>query len=253
MQMITNFRDLGGIKNKEGKTVKKHKFLRSGELSRLTKKQSDQLRDEFDLAKVVDFRSTKEAEERPDILVPDTKYIHIDILENIKDEGASIEDFVQIGSPKRAHEYMQKLYNEITVDPTAQKGYRSFFEEILSLQEQGSLLFHCFAGKDRTGIGAALILEALDVPKKEIYTDFMVTNQLRQQENQEILQAARAEGMAEKPLKALAVALNVDNSYLDAFYQSVSDNYGSTAAYLKEALQLDNDRKQALQQRFLNE
>ncbi|MGK0550993.1 tyrosine-protein phosphatase [Enterococcus faecalis] len=253
MQSITNFRDLGGIKNKAGKAVKPRSFLRSGELSKLSQEQSLQLKKSFHLGKIIDFRSTKEAKERPDAAVPETKYVQIDILENIHDEGASIEDFIQLGSPERAHEYMAKLYGEITLDSVAQKGYRDFFEEILTLDDDSSLLFHCFAGKDRTGIGAALILETLAVPKPAIYTDYLLTNQLRQQENQALLQQAKAAGLQAEHLQALAVALDVDSSYLDAFYQTVNDHYGSVDKYLTDALQLDQDSRQMLQHRFLTE
>lgn len=251
MSSITNFRDIGGIKNKEGKQVIPKTFFRSGELSQLTKEQSTDLENTYRLAKIVDLRSQQEVSQRPDVDVPKTEYVHIDILKNVQDEGASMDDFAQIGTPENAQNYMKKLYKEITLDPTAQKGYQKFFEEILSLEAQEGLLFHCFAGKDRTGIGAALILESLSVPQTAIYADYLLTNQLRQKENQLLIQQAKASGLQALNLKALEVALNVDKSYLDEFYQTVAANYGSIDAYLTTALKLDQDSKKILQQRFL--
>ncbi|MBO0471311.1 tyrosine-protein phosphatase [Enterococcus sp. DIV0242_7C1] len=251
MVTITNFRDIGGIKNKEGKKLKTDVFLRSGELSSLTKEDEQRLEKKYHLGKIIDLRSELEVEERPDMSVPKSEYIHIDILEDIQDEGASIGDFVKIGSPEKSASYMAKLYGDIALNTTSQKGYNKFFEEILALQEQESILFHCFAGKDRTGIAAALVLETLNVSRKEIYTDYLKTNELRKKENAMILEQARKTNLEEANLEALHVALNVDSSYLDNFYQTVEAQYGDISTYLKQAIGLDKGTIEILNHRFL--
>ncbi|EOL48991.1 tyrosine-protein phosphatase [Enterococcus caccae] len=251
MVTITNFRDIGGIKNKDGKHIKKDVFLRSGELSKLTKEDEQRLETTYRLGKIIDLRSEAEVEERPDMSVPKTEYIHIDILEDIQDEGASISDFVKIGSPEKSASYMEKLYADIALNNTAQKGYNKFFEEILALQKQESILFHCFAGKDRTGIAALLVLETLDVPREAIYKDYLLTNELRKKENAEILEQARKAELEEQNLEALHVALNVDSRYLDNFYQTVEAQYGDVSTYLKQAINIDKITKDTLNQRFL--
>ncbi|ALS02816.1 hypothetical protein ATZ33_15965 [Enterococcus silesiacus] len=251
MVTITNFRDIGGIKNKAGKQIKKNVFLRSGELSNLTKEDEKRLETIYQLGKIIDLRSEAEVEERPDLTVPKAEYIHIDILEDIQDEGASIEDFVKIGSPEKSAAYMEKLYADIALNTTSQKGYNKFFEEILALQKPESILFHCFAGKDRTGIAALLVLETLDVPREAIYADYLLTNDLRKQENAMILEQAKKAQLEETNLEALHVALNVDNSYLDNFYQTVEKQYGDIATYLKRAIGIDKGTKEALNHRFV--
>lgn len=251
MVTITNFRDIGGIKNKEGKQVKKDVFLRSGELSKLTKEDEQRLETTYRLSKIIDLRSEAEVEERPDMSVPKTEYIHIDILEDIQDEGASISDFVKIGSPEKSASYMEKLYADIALNTTAQRGYNKFFEEILALQQQESILFHCFAGKDRTGIAALLVLETLGVPRAAIYQDYLLTNELRKKENAEILEQAKKADLEEQNLEALHVALNVDSRYLDNFYQTVEAQYGDISTYLKQAINIDKVTKDTLNQRFL--
>ncbi|GGD05054.1 tyrosine-protein phosphatase [Enterococcus wangshanyuanii] len=251
MVTITNFRDIGGIQNKAGKKLRTNVFLRSGELSSLTKEDEKRLENNYHLGKIIDLRSNLEVEERPDMSVPKSEYIHIDILEDIQDEGASIGDFVKIGSPEKSASYMEKLYADIALNTTSQKGYNKFFEEILALQDQESILFHCFAGKDRTGIAAALILETLNVSRKDIYTDYLKTNELRKKENAMILEQARKTNLEEANLEALHVALNVDSSYLDNFYQTVEAQYGDIATYLKQAIGLDKGSIEILNHRFL--
>lgn len=251
MVTITNFRDIGGIKNKEGKQIKKNVFLRSGELSSLAKEDEQRLETTYRLGKIIDLRSEAEVTERPDMSVPKTEYIHIDILEDIQDEGASIEDFVKIGSPEKSAAYMEKLYADIALNKTSQKGYNKFFEEILTLPQQESILFHCFAGKDRTGIAALLILETLDVPREAIYTDYLLTNNLRKKENAQILEQAKKAHLEPANLDALHVALNVDSSYLDNFYQTVEKQYGDVSTYLTQAIGMDKATKEAFNHRFL--
>lgn len=251
MVTITNFRDIGGIKNKDSKQIKKGIFLRSGELSSLSKEDEKRLETTYRLGKIVDLRSEAEVQERPDMSVPKAEYIHIDILEDIQDEGASIEDFVKIGSPEKSASYMEKLYADIALNKTSQKGYNQFFEEILALPKEESVLFHCFAGKDRTGIAALLVLETLNVPKEAIYTDYLLTNNLRKKENAMILEQAKKAQLEEANLEALHVALNVESRYLDNFYQTVEKEYGNISTYLKQAIGIDKGSKEALNHRFL--
>lgn len=251
MVTITNFRDIGGIKNKDGKKVLKDVFLRSGELSSLTKEDEQRLETIYRLSKIIDLRSEAEVEERPDKTIPKTDYIHIDILEDMTDDGATIADFVKIGSPEKSAAYMEKLYANIALNTTAQKGYNRFFEEILALEKEQSILFHCFAGKDRTGIAALLVLESLDVPKEAIYTDYLITNELRKQENAMIIEQAKTANLTESNLAALQIALNVDSSYLDSFYQTVEKEYGNIPTYLKQAIGVDKEMLETINHRFL--
>lgn len=248
---ITNFRDLGGIKNKDGQLIKRKKFLRSGELFSVTEKEQEKLIKEYHVKLVVDFRSEEEVQKRPNQLLPDFEYIHIDIVKERQEEGASLEDFIQVGSAKQAVEYMQKLYWDIALDNHAKQGYDKFLNSIIDLPEKCSILFHCFAGKDRTGIAAALLLELLDVPRETIVQDYLLTNQLRKKENQTILTAAKASEIEVESLAALEVALNVDKSYLDNFYRAIEDHYGDISTYLRQEIGISNALKKNLKDKFL--
>lgn len=251
MVSITNFRDIGGIANRQGEVVKEKIFLRSGELTRVSKEDQKKLKEFYQLSKIIDFRSEKEINERPDQTIPDATYVHIDIIKNIHEEGASLDDFVVIGSVEKARNYMQKLYCDIALDPIAQKGYQQFFEEIIDLPKEKSVLFHCFAGKDRTGIGAALILEALDVSREIIYHDYLQTNQLRKKENAYLLDEAREKNLGNEQVAALEIALKVEQGYLHAFYQSVEEHFGSVTVYLEQAIGMNYSMRKTLQEHFL--
>jgi len=253
MKTITNFRDLGGLKNRENKKIKPKKLLRSGELSRVSSADQQQLLDLYRLDKIVDLRSMDEVAERPDIVFETIENIHIDIFKNIHEEGAGLSDFVKLGSGEKAKSYMHNLYQMMTTNKVSQMGFAQVIETVLSVAPENSFLFHCFAGKDRTGISAALLLETLDIPRELIYQDYLETNKLRIQENQEILQAAQNQGASPAVLEALTIALNVKSEYLDTFYQTVNKEFGGIQSYLKNELKLSPSMKRDLQHLLLTD
>ena len=78
-------------------------------------------------------------------------------------------------SEKAAEEYMAGLYRNLVMDPFSRQQYRKFFGILLD-QKEGAVLWHCSAGKDRVGVGTALLLSALGVPRETILADYMMVN-----------------------------------------------------------------------------
>lgn len=238
METITNFRDLGGIQNKDGQTILSKRILRSGELSRVSIKEQIELLEVYQLGKIIDLRSEEEVTERPDKIFENTEYRHIDIFKYEK-EGSGLEDFQEIATAEKAQEYMKNTYRTMATNRGAQEGFTQMIEETLStISSDNSVLFHCFAGKDRTGVSAALLLEILNVPKDIIYTDYMTTNALRVKENDELIQLAQSNGLNEESIEAFKIALNVEEDYLDTFYQTVNKEFGNIQDFISTQLEI---------------
>ncbi len=252
METITNFRDLGGLINRQGQKIAAKKILRSGELSRVSESEQEILANDFRLQKIIDLRSLEEVTKRPDKVFAAAEYVHIDIFKQIHDEGASLEDFVRIGSIERSKAYMNEIYQTMAVNPGAQAGFTQMIETALSVAEDHSFLFHCFAGKDRTGISAALLLEILEIPRETIYQDYLATNQLRVKENQELIQTAVANGADPGAVAALNVALTVESEFLDTFYQTVQQEFGDLGAYLADTLRISSNMQKDLRALLLD-
>lgn len=253
MNTITNFRDLGGIQNKHGKQLQTHRLLRSGELSQLSPPQHQQLIQHYQVEKIIDFRSMDEVQQRPDIAITGARHVHIDLLAEAQHKAqASIAAFSQLESTARTQEYMLALYRELALSPAAQAGYRRFFQELLTSHAQKSVLFHCAAGKDRTGIAAMLILEILEVPRTLIYQDYLKTNSMRSSENARLIAKAAATGANPAQQAALRVALQVDQQYLQRFYATVEQHYDTMTSYLQSVIQIDPASKQQLQRCYLD-
>jgi len=252
METITNFRDLGGIQNKDGQTILSKKLLRSGELSRVSIKEQIELLEVYELGKIIDLRSEEEVAERPDKTFENTEYRHIDIFKNEKDEETGLDDFKEIATVEQAHNYMNNSYHTMATDEAAQEGFSQMIEETAStLSVENSVLFDCFAGKDRTGISAALLLEILNVQRDVIYADYMATNALRVKENNELLQLAQANGLNTKSAEAFLVTLNVATDYLDTFYQTVDDEFGTIQNFISSQLQIPTSMQKDLRSLLL--
>lgn len=252
MSIITNFRDLGGIQNRHGQHLLARRLLRSAELSQLPDAEIRLLVQDYQLNKIIDLRSDEEARQRPDTLIDSIRYVHIELLAEARHMAqASIAALSTLDDHSNIHAYMLTLYQELALSPVAHAGYQRFFRELLNNAAHESVLFHCAAGKDRTGIAAMLILEALEVARPVIYQDYLETNRLRQKENARLIAKAAAAGADPAKQAAFAIALRVDSRYLDRFYTTVEEHYGSVDDYLQSVIGLDPYSKQQLQQQYL--
>ncbi|MDH6363556.1 protein-tyrosine phosphatase [Enterococcus sp. PF1-24] len=232
---LANFRQLGGLENREGKKIQENRLLRSGELYNLNQASRDLL-NEHQLIKVIDLRGADEREKRPDDQLPEINYAWIDIMKDVENT-ASMSSFMEVGDVEGIDQHMFSIYDNLILDKGAQEGYRQYFEELLKT-ENGSVLFHCFAGKDRTGIAAALTLELLDVPKTTIYQDYLATNAQRQVPNQLMFDELIAQGANERQVETMRVAMEVKTEYLEHAYQLLEKTFGDITNYSKEVLHL---------------
>ncbi|MEG0284628.1 MULTISPECIES: tyrosine-protein phosphatase [Vagococcus] len=238
MNSLVNFRDIGNMPTVEGKHVKPGFFLRSGEVVNLQESAVNSLIHDYKLKTIIDLRGQIETSERPDDTLNGVDYINIDILKDVKGQGASFEDLLKGSSS--ADKGMLELYESLVLTDGAQKGYQQFLERIVS-QPESPILFHCFAGKDRTGLGAAIILKSLGVSDKYIFEDYLKTNDMRKDANQLIIDDLRAKGLTEEQLREVLVMMNVDQRYLEHSFGLINKEFGSFEGYVVDALNMPKD------------
>ncbi|MCD8264868.1 MAG: tyrosine-protein phosphatase [Tannerellaceae bacterium] len=221
-----NFRDLGGIRNKEGKYVKWGKLFRSDEMKDLTKEDVIYL-NSIPLVTVVDFRSGEEIEESPDVL-PDSVRAHYILSITPGNLGElSMQDITSL-SAEQSIGIMEAINRQFVTDPACIDQYKQFFS-LLQNEENLLLLFHCTAGKDRTGIAAYLFLTCLNVEEKDILNDYLSSNMYLQDKY----------GAYIKQYPALAPLLEVKPEYLKAGIEAIRQNYGTTSHFLENYLMVD--------------
>ncbi|PXY89422.1 protein-tyrosine-phosphatase [Bifidobacterium asteroides] len=247
---ITNFRDLGGIGTIHGRLVRPHKFIRSGQLVGLDEETKRELVDRYQVTQVVDFRRPFEIQESPDDRLEGVTFTNIDLLEQSGTNSASLDDFASLGLANQVNGHMLNVYHDLVMSPAAQQGYGRFLRIVVD-NTQGATLFHCFAGKDRTGFAAALVLWLLEVDDAQIFADYLKTNQERVAANNQLLDQFRARGFDQDSLDALQIALCVKKEYLAHAQETMVEAYGDVFAYARQALGFGPDQVETLRSNLL--
>jgi protein-tyrosine phosphatase len=157
---VYNCRDLGAYVTLDGNTTKSQVFLRSDNLTDLQIQEITYLKS-LGLQAVIDFRHLDEINPSPDPFANDTDvaYHNIAILDHAQ---FTLEDLNQI--------QLHDLYIQISKN-------RSFIQSVFKClaQYEGVVLFHCSAGKDRTGVISALLLKLAGVSDVDIVADYEVS------------------------------------------------------------------------------
>ncbi|MDR2490499.1 MAG: tyrosine-protein phosphatase [Spirochaetaceae bacterium] len=180
-----NVRDVGGYQTTDGKTVKTGLLYRSGDLNRLFDRDTDYLFYELGIKTVVDFRSVTERAENPDIRRNKAVDVHLPIEDNyvapysrVTTDGTSGDDVMLNGYTYLgggSYTYTPRGGTATTRNGADTNGsidqYKAFFTELKNADKP--LLFHCSAGKDRTGVAAAFLLAILGVDKETIISDYL--------------------------------------------------------------------------------
>ncbi len=242
LQGAINFRDLGGYATQDGHHVKWKEIYRSADISKLSDSDLAILQTRM-IGDVVDLRGVGESGRAPDRLNPGTDYILCPAGSD-QDLQAWMK---QISTLSSGGDSMMVVYYSNTAFLAAR--YKPFFGKLLELPANKALLFHCTAGKDRTGIGAALLLYALGVPYSTIVDDYVATNYYRAQENQQrIHQMTQMMHVNEQVATDL---LSAKKQYLDATFDAITKQYGSVDNFLKTQIGLDDLQLQALRKKYL--
>lgn len=222
-----NFRDLGGFKTKEGKYTKWGKLFRSDDLNHLTENDLNYLAS-IPMNTIVDFRSGQEIEKAPD-KNPESLKKNI----SLSIEPGNISTYEQLFSlsEKEMEQFMMNLNVSLVTDSTIINKYKEFFA-LLQSDNDIPLMFHCSAGKDRTGMATTLILYALGVDEKTIIDDYLASNYY----------LADKYAPMKKQYPNMAALFEVRANYIKAGLEQIKKDHISIDNYLINVLKVDIDR-----------
>lgn len=247
-----NYRDLGGYQTIDGHTVKWRRLLRSGSLHHLTSQDLQYLSD-LKVAKDIDLRSPRETKKEPDQVPDVAEYIANPIFSTDETRASqpisSFSDELN-ADPTRGRQHMRTVYHEMVAEPGPQQAYREFFQQLLSAPDDRPILFHCTAGKDRTGIGAYLLLNALKVHPDVIIKDYLLTNELVKGVQQDIKQKLTAAHFSSNYIQNSLDMASVKQEYLQTAQDAIQKISGSVELYLKEVMQLSDSDLQVLRHKY---
>ena len=236
LQGAMNFRDLGGYTGREGRSVRWRRLFRSDHLGRLTQDDYASLAD-LRLHGSIDFRGLAERAENPCQLpgiVQHSLAIEPTVVQRMEAMAAAEREL----TGPIVVELMEDLYRSLVIDHASR--FSELFQHLLDAE--GPLVFHCTAGKDRTGVAAALILFALGVSREQVMKDYLLTN--------DVLKPPEL-FHSRTPVEALRVLWRVQESFLGAALDAIEVEHGDVDRYLTNRLGLTRAALDTLTDRYL--
>lgn len=257
---VVNFRDLGGYVTQDNRTVRWGQIYRAGQLDRPSSSGTDSLK-ALNIATVVDLRFSEETERYPthwqafpNVRVLEWQQFYSpekasgDSANSIK---LSWQEALETGDTQEVRHAMRDNY------PTKLYSHKGVYRAMLNSLIDGDvpLVFHCAAGKDRTGVGAAIILGLLGVSRDDIIEDYLLTQQVT--ENlYERFRAGGATGhqdhsdfqqrLASYPQSLIAPIFEADPNYIRTLLDYVESKYGDFANYAEQVLEFGEQELEQL-------
>ncbi|MEU9003746.1 tyrosine-protein phosphatase [Streptomyces sp. NPDC048551] len=238
LEGTANFRDAGGYRTTTGQWVKMGEIYRSDALAKLTANDLATLQ-RLRVKTVFDLRTQDERGKDADRVPAGAAYVVADVF------AGSPAFRTMPKSPDEAVKNMIDAEKTMVSGEGGKKAYTQVFEGI-GKDRGRAFLFHCTAGKDRTGWANATLLTALGVPQETVMADYLASNDYRKSANDAILShLPAAQAAVYKPL------LDVRPEYLNAGYAEVEATYGSFDRYLKNGLGIDSHELRDLKEDLL--
>ncbi len=248
-EKISNLRCLGGYVNKDGKKVKNNLLYRSGNLNIDNEKLNDVL-NSLRIKTVYDLRSSAEIKKEPYIIPNNITYKNYPVLASLdcffKDLNFDLSSGKQAFNLLNANSFMVDINREMASNSTM---FGDVIKDIIKLNGK-PILFHCSAGKDRTGILSALLLLCLDVSYEEIMKDYLLSNDYLKDNIELKFDKFKNMNLREEDINKVKDMLIVKEEYLNGFLNIVKE-YDSFEIYAKEKLNLSNNDLKSLKELFL--
>ena len=251
LQGTPNFRDVGGYETTDGRFVRWGLLYRSGVLSGLTDADLVYLA-QLHVHVVCDFRTPQENNVAPEKWINDPAVRHVsDAIgtQGNNNQSTSVEELL-VGnpSPDALRQRFEQMYGRMAIDDAPQ--FAIAFKEIVD----GPLpmLYHCTAGKDRTGIFTALVLRSLGVPESTIDADYHLTETYLTRESQKKMAVASADpALAKLAPDQLQVLMAADPASIHAVMTAIDQKFGSFDEYRRRALHVSDADLEKVKARLL--
>lgn len=245
-----NLRDFGGYHNTRGQQIATGKLFRCGNMAEIPEHAFDDFA-ALDVGVICDLRSEDEAMSAPSPETgPFSCRVHIPIWPGSSTQFQDTVAGDQKPTKKDFIEFMARVTREIARDHV--EAYKQLMRELVNTHR--GFLLHCSAGKDRTGIGAALILTLLEVDRVVILHDYLVSN-----EAEELFVRMRArmvQNIEQNNLpyevddEIIRILSGVKEEYLLGAFEEIDNHYGGIHGYM-EAIGISATDEQHLKDRLL--
>ena len=250
LQGVDNFRDYGDYPTTDGRRLRRGLLYRSAGHSRATDTDLEALA-ALDIAVVVDLRRAEERLREPSrrpaefagsVIVNDDIHDEDSWVRHMTTSELTVESF---------REYMIDYYRKAPGDRRHIDLFSRYFQALA--ETEGPFLIHCAAGKDRTGILAALTHHIAGVHRDDIFADFLLTNNPERMAMRlpQVSEAIRQLSGKTPDPEAVMVVMGVEADYLEAALTVLAEDFGGVDAYLENVLGVTPQAREALRARLL--
>ena len=240
-----NFRDLGGYMTEGGRITKWETVYRSGSPADLTEADFKEL-SRRGIRTVCDFRTNEEREKEPNRFAEgnsDVEYWTRDYTMEAGDLMAVLggED----AGPAKSRAAMIAFYRDLPEQHA--ESYRQMFRYLA--EGRTPLAFNCSAGKDRAGMGAALLLTLLDVPRETVIADYALSDDVVDY-RAEMKESAAANSdyaaLAQLPWETIEPLMASDPTYIESAFAALEERHGSVDAFIEQELGVTPQMKEKI-------
>lgn len=254
---IHNFRDYGGYRARGGMLREGH-LWRSGHHFGATPEDLDEVH-RIGIARVIDLRGDSERAQFPCLRHEQfAGQVVFHPGETAGDHGLSsggraVHDEAAAGvrTAEDARAAMVKLYNKLPFRPVLVGTFKLYLQTLA--EDHGPSLLHCFAGKDRTGVGAAIVHRLLGVHPDDVMADYLLTNTAGNSEARIASAAANIRESFGRSMNddALRMIMSVQPEFLESAFAAMEREHGSFEAYAEAVLGADAALVARLEERLL--
>ncbi|MBR3975249.1 MAG: tyrosine-protein phosphatase [Clostridia bacterium] len=256
LKTLKNTRDLGGFVGADNRKIKPKRLIRSGQLGKASDEDIKILTDTYNLKTIVDLRMDAEVKEVPDKKPAGVEYIRFPLLDNsflgIARDEYSLQSWLKVfeNSSASPEELFGEMYVKILMSDKVVSMVGEFFDLLIN-QTEGSVLWHCSAGKDRVGVVTALVLSALGVDRETIIEDYLMTDYFSRSANLKAHIFLPLKIKNAKVRKCIYVLLGVKREYMENIFSIIDRDYGSTEKFLSERFGIDEAKINELRKNYL--
>lgn len=253
---LDNFRDMGGYAVGD-KYIKWGMLYRSAVPYNLSTEAISFI-EKLNIATLFDFRSKSEVDKEPDVTFSHCEYKNysgITGLEDVAnlDMASMIKDIINNKEVQnKFKEFLIGSYSEMAINPVA---FKQYFQELLQNTKKAEkarpILFHCTAGKDRTGVCGALTMLALGASLETVYEDYLLSAQYIPQKILALLDTLKTYNLDKEVFTIFADLLTVKKDYLDAFFVTLNKKWGNLDNFFVYALKISKEDRDMLQKTYL--
>lgn len=251
LSKATNARDLGGTAAADGKKIKRNMLIRSDALFELNEQDRKILCGEHGLKAIIDLRTATECWEKPDADIDGVEHLKIPIFpEEIVgiSRGKKLEDSLT----SQMMPDMRENYRLMVRNDAARANFATVIRRVMA-QEEGAILWHCTAGKDRCGMTSVLIERILGVDMETIRADYIRTNEaatpVAERFSQFVLAETGNQAMADRVYEAFIANME----FLDAAFEQMDKLYGGIDGFISDGLGITAEEIAAFRNKVLED